>query len=99
MASNFVSCKGLQYTNLCNVVNLMITIAGSNSAVERALSVLHLLLHDCCLSMSHETMGKLCDSEREGLKFDGKRNKISWYIQLRCFSQEGLQNKIVKIRD
>ena len=54
-----LSFKRLQFPNLCLVIELLITIAGSNSAVERAFSVLTLLLNDRRLCMTHETMENL----------------------------------------
>ena len=54
-----MSFKRLQFPNLCLVIELLITIAGSNSAVERAFSVLTLLLNDRRLCMTHETMENL----------------------------------------
>ena len=51
--------RRLEFPNLCLVIELITCIAGSNSSVERAFSLLTLLLNDRRLSMSHKLMEDL----------------------------------------
>ena len=51
--------RRLEFPNLSLVIELITCITGSNSSVERAFSLLTLLLDDQRLSMSHETMEDL----------------------------------------
>ena len=48
--------KEQKYPNLYIVANLVMILSGSNSTVERACSLLPLLLTDQCLSLSHNTI-------------------------------------------
>jgi hypothetical protein len=59
MWQRILTFKRLEYPNLCLVIELITCIAGSNSAVERAFSLLTLLLSDRRLSMKHSTMTDL----------------------------------------
>ena len=45
-----------EYKNLCLLANLMLSISGSNSSVERAFSILSIILSDRRLSMNHDHM-------------------------------------------
>ena len=51
--------KRAEYPNLCIVANLVMCLSGSNSTVERAFSLLTLLLTDQRLSLSHNTISNL----------------------------------------
>ena len=48
--------KKNEYPNLCILAEIVLCLSGSNSTVERAFSLLTLLLSDKRLSMSHNTM-------------------------------------------
>lgn len=95
--------RRLEFPNLSLVIELITCIAGSNSSVERAFSLLTLLLNDRRLSMSHETMEDLLltkandsawsEAERKGIIaraveiYLEKRRKV----QLARSEQEGEQ--------
>ena len=51
--------KRAEYPNLCIVANLVMCLSGNNSTVERAFSLLTLLLTDRRLSLSDETISDL----------------------------------------
>ena len=51
-----IGIKEKEYPKLCIVARLMVAISGSNSNVERAFSILRLLLSDRRLSTSHALM-------------------------------------------
>ena len=53
---NIVTHRKDEYPNVCLLVSLLTCFSGSNSTVERAFSVLTLLLSDRRLSLHHETM-------------------------------------------
>ena len=51
--------RRLEFPNLCLIIELLTCIAGSNSTVERAFSLLTLLLMDRRWTMHHSTMEDL----------------------------------------
>ena len=53
---NIIQYRRSEYKNLCLLANLMLSVSGSNSAVERAFSILSLILSDRRLSMNHDLM-------------------------------------------
>ena len=48
--------KRKEFPNLCILAEIVLCLSGSNSTLERAFSLLTLLLSDKRLSMSHKTM-------------------------------------------
>ena len=75
-----LSFKRLQFPNLCLVIELLITIAGSNSAIERVFCVLILLLNDRRLCMTHETMENLMIVKGNDKVWTEKEKKTSWHV-------------------
>ena len=53
---NVFRYKQKEYHNICILAEIVLSLSGSNSTVERAFSLLTLLLTDRRLSMSHNTM-------------------------------------------
>ena len=53
---NMLCYRADEYPNLCILAQIMIAISGSNSSVERAFSILRMLLSDRRLRMSHSAM-------------------------------------------
>ena len=51
--------KKKEFPNLCTVAELIMCMSGSNSTVERAFSLLSLLLSDRQLSLAHTTIEDL----------------------------------------
>lgn len=54
--ASILAYREKEYPNLCILAKLMVAISGSNSNVERAFSILRLLLSDRRLSTSHTLM-------------------------------------------
>ena len=54
--ASILAYREKEYPNLCILAKLMVAISGSNSNVERAFSILRLLLSDKRLSTSHTLM-------------------------------------------
>ena len=51
-----ISSRRNEYPNLCLLASMVMTISGFNTAVERAFSVLTLMLSDRRLSASHQVL-------------------------------------------
>ena len=56
---NIITYRKAEYPNICMLVSLIICLAGSNSSVERAFSVLTLILSDRRLALRHDTIRNL----------------------------------------
>ena len=86
--------RRLEFPNLCLIIELLTCIAGSNSTVERAFSLLTLLLMDRRWTMHHSTMEDLLitkandntwsESERKGIT---EPWKCFWRKEERCSLQ------------
>ena len=69
--------KKNEYPNLCMLAELIITISGSNSVVERAFSILKRMLSDQRLSTNHRTLNmRMCIKINDELWCDGERDMI-----------------------
>ena len=69
--------KRKEFPNLCNLAEIVLCLSGSNSTVERAFSLLTLLLSDKRLSMSHKTMKDvILININDKLRSDVERNDI-----------------------
>ena len=56
---NIITCRKAEYPNICMLASLIICLSGSNSSVERAFSVLTLILSDHRLALRHNTIRNL----------------------------------------
>ena len=66
-----------EYPNLCFLAQIMIAINGSNSSVERAFSILRMLLSDQRLRMSQSAMEmRLCITINDNTWTGGERADI-----------------------
>ena len=89
MLQNIATHRKDEYPNICLLVSLLSFLSGSNSTVERASSVLTLMLSERRLYLLYETMEDLLLIKCTKKIGDARKEKILWKELLKFTCQKG----------
>lgn len=96
---NVLCYRKAEYLNLCLIASVVLCISGSNSTVDRAFSLLTLMLSDRRLSSSHDLVEDLMLIKGNDKNWSSNERKEIIETALTSYMNKRRSKKITKARD